>query len=149
MGGTVSGAAGVETARVVDCVGVRDVTPLGRVVELEIRDERERLVAFEDVDAVVVGRLQVELVDLVVERAVLVDGDREHRAQRRALGAEQLEVLPDVGDDALELGAALVAVLIGEVVARELGAPQERADRRRVRVRVDLHEAVERRRSAS
>ena len=91
----------------------------------------------------VVGRLQVELVDLLVQRAVLVDGDGEHGAQRRSLRAEELEVLLDALDHAFELGAALVAVPVGQAVARELRAPEERADRRRVRLRVDLHQPVE------
>ena len=95
-----------------------------RVVEVQPRHERERLAALEHVRAGVVGGLQVQLLDLLVQRAVLVEGDGQHRAQRRALGAEQLEVLLDLGDDALELGAALVSVARGEAVAGELLRPR-------------------------
>ena len=105
---------GDEPARVVESVGVGDVPPLARLWRYCQATWASDSPSLEHVAAGVVGGLQVQLLDLALERDVLLELEREHGAQRRALGAEELEVLLDVGDHAGELGAALVAVALGQ-----------------------------------
>jgi hypothetical protein len=113
--------------------------PFGGPLEVLPRDRGQRIAFCHDVAAGVVGRLQVELEDLLGQRPVLLERDSERGAQRRALRAEEREVLLDPGHPALELGTPLA--LVHQAVAGEAGSPDERADRRDVRV--DLDQPVE------
>ena len=82
----------------------------------------------------VVGRLQVELLELLLERLVLLERHRQRRAHRDARRVEERELLLDVVDDRAE---------------RQAQAPDEPDARRRVRLRLDAAELGDDVRSAA
>src|SRR5205085_4348328 len=129
-------------ARVGDLVGVGDAPPLARLLVVARRDRRERLAPLEYPPLRAVGRVRVLQAQLLFERLVLAQNDRERRAQRHAFGTEERELLLDALDDALEGVAPLVAELRRNLAARKVPQPDELADGRRVAVGHDLDEAV-------
>src|SRR5437588_1048054 len=92
----------------------------------------------------VIGRVEVNALDLVFEAVILPQGDRKHRAQRNALRAEQREALLDALDDALKpIGPRLARPVAVKVGAREAVLPPHKAqDGRRVGYAVNLDQLV-------
>ena len=133
-----------QIQRIVKFVVVGDGAPLCRVVVFRCGDAAERLTLLNDVNASVIRRLLVDLGDLLGQRFVFLERDRERGAQRNALRAEQRESLADTFDDALESMPLLAAGCCVIALSRKLIAPREETDWRRMRSAVDLDQLIKR-----
>src|SRR5262249_39369144 len=123
--GNVEEGAGMEAARILDRVFIGNAPPLFGALPFLGRDGRKRLAAAHGVTARAVGRFQIQLPELLVERAVLAQDHVDGRAQRNAFGREQRELLADALDDALEAVAILVAEPHVEGISGEVMVPDE------------------------
>src|SRR4051812_30035007 len=94
--------AGREPAGIVDPVLRRDRTPLGRTRVIEGGDPRQGFSLAGQVRVRTVWRAQVELRELLVERLVLAERQRQRRPQRHPFGAEERELLAAAVDNATE-----------------------------------------------
>ena len=136
--------ARLQPARIVDAVATRNRPPVRRI-EVEFRRRPgERVAARQHVAVGLAGRGEVERLELILQRRVFPQRKRHLRPHRHAAAAPKREGLPDDGHDAGEAVAALVAEFRRQFVAREIAAPDEGDDRRRVLVGHDARQRIDR-----
>src|SRR5215470_13439640 len=114
---------GRQAPRVIHVVGVRDGPPCPGPAIVAARDAGQRVTQARHVAVRPVRRREVQLSELLVERLVFAQAERQRRPQRHALGAEKRELLLDALDDTLEVIASLVSGGRRQISPGKAGVP--------------------------